>query len=220
MKVGTDGVLLGTWAPVENTRKVLDVGTGSGLIAIMLAQRNADAVVHGIDIDDDATRQAQKNIDASPFSDRIKVWTTPYENIESTLEPDTRYDLIVSNPPFYKEQTNCPDDKRNASRHVSALPTEVLVSVSSRLLTPDGTFCLIVPTDAVIDVIGECAIHKLYLFHRTDIYTTPRKQPKRTMLAFSASSNVSSQSDKLYLRDGSNNFSAEYKELTKEFYLG
>lgn len=219
MKVGTDGVLLGAWAPVNDAHNALDVGTGSGLIALMLAQRNSNIIVDGIDIDADATVQAQQNIASSSFANRIKVWTTPFEDIEDTLEPDKRYDLIVSNPPFYKEKTNCPDVKRNEARHVSSLPTDILVSTSARLLTPKGVFCLIVPTDVVIDIIGECALNKLYLCHRTDIYTTPRKQPKRTMLTFSYSNNTTSCFDKLYLRNDNNELSSEYKELTKEFYL-
>ncbi|MCR5312586.1 MAG: methyltransferase [Bacteroidaceae bacterium] len=215
MKVGTDGVLLGAWAKHENTKRILDIGTGSGLIAIMLAQRFVDASIEAIDIDPLSVSQAEKNIANTPFMDRIKVWEADF----TTMDNNEKYDLIVSNPPFYKEQTTCPDAKRDAARHTSSLPFERLIEQARMKLTENGRFCVIIPTSAVTDFIGTAARYKLYLCQRTDVYTTPRKQPKRTLLSFTTTSDTDSKFKKLYIRNVENEFSNEYKELGKDFYL-
>ncbi|MBR6198374.1 MAG: methyltransferase [Bacteroidaceae bacterium] len=218
MKVGTDGVILGAWADINSpvaSPRILDIGTGSGLIAIMLAQRFADAHIDAIDIDADAIAQTKENVSQSPFCNRIEAWQTDLADMEN--EP--RYDLIVSNPPFYQEDTSCPDAKRDTARHTTSLPFDTLLHKASTLLRDGGTFCVIIPTSAVTELIGSSAIHSLYLSDRTDIHTTIRKPAKRTLLAFTHNRNVNTHFDKLYLRDANNNISDEYKALTNDFYL-
>jgi len=214
MKVGTDGVLLGAWTPVEGARKALDIGTGSGLIALMLAQRNADLLIDAVDIDEAAIIQARQNIDASPFSSQVKA------EVCDILEMPTekKYDLIVSNPPFYQEQTSCPDKKRDTARHTASLPFDSLIAKAKELMEQEGTFSVIIPTSSVIDFIGSAAQHRLYLTRRTDIHTTPRKQPKRTLLSFQLKS-TDTIFEKLFMRDDTNAFSEQYKALTSDFYL-
>ena len=183
MKVGTDGVILGAWAdmnsPVASPR-ILDIGTGSGLIAIMLAQRFADAHIDAIDIDESAIIQTKENVANCPYAERIIAWKTDLAD----MEEEPRYDLIVSNPPFYQEDTSCPDAKRDTARHTTSLPFDTLLHKASTLLRDGGTFCVIVPTSAATGLIGSSALHSLYLSGRTDIHTTIRKPAKRTLLAF------------------------------------
>ena len=218
MKVGTDGVILGAWADLQSpaaSPRILDIGTGSGLIAIMLAQRFADARIDAIDIDADAITQTRENISLCPFNGRIEAWQTDLAD----MDDEPRYDLIVSNPPFYQEHTSCPDNQRDAARHTTSLPFDTLLHKASTLLRDGGTFCVIVPTSAATGLIGSSALHSLYLSRRTDIHTTVRKPAKRTLLAFTHDRNADTRFDKLYLRDAANAISAEYQALTHDFYL-
>lgn len=216
MKVGTDGVLLGSWATVSHASSALDIGTGTGLIALMLAQRNPNLLIDALDIDPDAVAQAQENIADSPFHDRIKVHLQDF-TLTSNLSTLT-YSLIISNPPFYTEHTSCPDDKRDTARHTSSLPISSLMSGAASLLAPEGHFSLIIPTSLVPEVISEGAQHGLLLSRRTDVVTTPNKQPKRTLLEFSKHQKETHH-DILHIRDAHNNYTEAYKNLTQDFYL-
>ena len=215
MKVGTDGVLLGAWASVDDARSALDVGTGTGLIALMLAQRNSRLRVVGVEIDEEAAQQAKENAAASPWPGRIKMVQADFRNIETG---DAHFDLIVSNPPFFTEQTGCPDTARHVARHVSALPTAVLMEKAGQMLNEEGRLSLIVPSSAATEVIGEAALQCLFLTRRTDVKTTPRKAAKRTLLEFSRKP-VPCEATTLTLRDADNQMNPEYRELTEGFYL-
>ena len=135
MKVGTDGCLLGAWAGVSGARRIADVGTGSGLVALMLAQRNTDARIDALDIDRDACLQAAENVSASPFAARIRVLRTDFRMYAAMAPP--AYDLIVSNPPYFDESLKCPDAGRRMARHSDTLPMGELLSVAAALLTDD-----------------------------------------------------------------------------------
>ncbi|MBQ9363307.1 MAG: methyltransferase [Bacteroidaceae bacterium] len=215
MKVGTDGVLLGAWANVEGSTTALDIGTGTGLIALMLAQRNAALSVTGIDIDSDAVKQAQENVQNSPWARRINI-----EQADFTLndEQNARYDLIVSNPPFHTEDTLNPDATRTAARHTCSLPFPVLIRKAATLLTAQGHLCLIVPTATAPEVVGEAAAQHLYLSKRTDVKTTPRKTAKRTLLEFTPNITQTVYSI-LTLQDEHQKRTGEYMALTQDFYL-
>lgn len=218
MKVGTDGVILGAWADMYSQKgspDILDIGTGSGLIAIMLAQRFAHAKIDAIDIDESAIIQTKENISNCPYDNRITAWQMDLAN----MEEDKKYDLIVSNPPFYQEDTSCPDTKRDSARHTSALPFDLLLSKASAMLKDDGTFCVILPTSSAGELIGLSALYNLYLAKRTNIHTTTRKPAKRTLLAFTHDRNNDSELHELFLRDENNDISNEYKALTNDFYL-
>lgn len=216
MKVGTDGVLLGAWTDVSDSRTCLDIGTGSGLIALMLAQRTTDMTIDAIDIDSECVSQAEKNITSTPFRDRINVRHTDFRETQD----EKRYDVIVSNPPFHKEDTGCPDDKRDKARHTTSLSFDELIKGAKDKLTDKGRFCVIIPADAATDFIGEAARHKLYLERRTDVKTTQRKLPKRVMLSFTRDASNQTQFSTLIIKDKNNEYSSDYRLLTKDFYLG
>ncbi len=219
MKVGTDAVLLGAWCDVENKKNALDIGTGTGILALMIAQRNASLNILGIDIDPSAIQQATANVTQSPFSHQITILQADITHTDiSDLGPSPLFDLIISNPPFYDEKVFCPNDQRNNARHTSSLDFDDLISKASSLLHHDGTFSVIIPTNAIQNFISICSIHNLYLHRRTDIFTTPTKMPKRTMLEFTKT-NQPTTNENLYMRNEDNSFSAEYIKLTKDFYL-
>lgn len=178
MKVGTDGVLLGAWTGLRTTdRRMLDIGTGTGLIALMLAQRAPGARITGIDIDD--VSQARENAAASPWGDRLYFEQTPVQ----TFRPAERYDLIVSNPPFYVDSLTCPDAGRTAARHTVHLSYEELVDSVVRLLAPGGRFAVVLPTPES-EHFRHLASARLLLTHLTRVRTTPRRSVRRVLMEF------------------------------------
>ena len=216
MKVGTDGVLLGAWAPVEavssqhSAFRILDVGTGSGLIARMLMQRCPEAEVEGIDIDKAAVEQACEN-GVCAFQAQLQNWK---------LEIGNYYDLIVSNPPYFQNSLKNPDAGRMTARHTDTLSYKDLMHHCARLLKEDGQLALILPADAETEVRGLAAAERLSLTHITRVYSKEGKPAKRVLLAFSNQLSVISPiEDTLVLEDEKGGRSAAYSELTKDFYL-
>ena len=207
MKLGTDGVLLGAWAP-KGTR-ILDVGTGSGLIARMLMQRCPSATVEGIDIDPAAVEQAQEN--------GVKAYCAKLQEWEGT------YNLIVSNPPYFQNSLKNPDKGRLTARHTDSLSYEELIHHSARLLAKDGQLALILPAEAETEVRGLAAAEKLSLTHITRVFSKESKPARRVLMAFQQLSIVhyplSIDEDTLVLEDEIGGRSAAYSELTKDFYL-
>lgn len=213
MKVGTDGVLLGAWGCVEG-RRILDIGTGTGLIALMAAQRNPEAKVWGIDIDEEAVFQAQENIAESPFCSRIECILQDV----LTFETEELFDAILCNPPFFTEDT-LPDDKSRAlARNNKNLPFPLLIKKVADLLADDGVFSLVVPSGLVQEIVGLCLENGLRLVRRCQVHTTAQKPPRRTLLAFSRQ-NLKCDEQVLCLIDKVGSRSAQYQELTKDFYL-
>lgn len=234
MKVGTDGVLLGAWAGKGlredgSPMAILDVGTGSGLIALMLAQRFEGSHVDAIDIHDDSVAQAACNAEASVFADRIHVCKQDFclmgedlnghdKNLKSLNKDFNRYDLIVSNPPFYIEDTLSGNSARDNARHTSSLPFEVLIGGASKLLSEDGLFAVIIPYSSSSAFVGSCALHGLYLLRRTDVRSTERKPFKRSLLEFGRHA-AAADASVLTLYSAGCQRSDEYAELTQDFYL-
>ena len=179
MKVGTDGVLLGAWAPVEGARRILDVGTGSGVIALQMAQRAPGARILAVEIDPEAARQAAANVAASPWADRIEVVCTDFARL-TTEEP---FDLIVSNPPYFVNSLQNPDAQRAKARHSDSLPYDLLLERAAELLAPSGRFALIFPVEPLGDVLEAAAKHGLALDHLMRVFTKPG-QCKRLMCSF------------------------------------
>ena len=230
MKVGTDGVLLGAWCPVDSRAssskssksfkgfKVLDVGTGSGLIALMLAQRIEGAQITTIDIDAGAVEQAKYNFSVSPWSDRLEC----YQQALQELEGEGIYDLIVSNPPYFQDSLKNPDSQRAMARHTDTLSYEELLKHSARLLTQEGILALVLPIEAEQQIIALAQIYGLYPTHITHVYPKPGKAAKRILIAFSPSPlayRLSPIAYSLTLESETAPRSEAYKELTKEFYL-
>ena len=214
MKVGTDGVLLGAWAPVEGKCEVLDVGTGTGLIALMLAQRNHEANIHAIDIDEGAIEQARINAEASPWKERISVELADY----SALDENRLYDLIVSNPPYFVNSLKCPDKQRNMARHTDRLPFDLLIRRTKSLLSSNGVFAVVIPVDAADEFIQSAQESGLYLQHETMVIPTVGASPKRALLSF-VKHPTDTVKDELLIELSRHVYSDDYISLTKEFYL-
>ena len=213
MKVGTDGVLLGAWGGVEG-RRILDIGTGTGLIALMAAQRNPEAKVWGVDIDEEAVFQARENIAESPFCSRIECILQDV----LAFETGELFDAILCNPPFFTEDT-LPDDKSRAlARNNKNLPFPLLINKVAELFADDGVFSLVVPSGLVQEIVGLCLENGLHLVRRCQVHTTAQKPPRRTLLAFSRQ-NLKCDEQVLCLMDKDGSRSPQYQELTKDFYL-
>ena len=229
MKVGTDGVLLGAWA--QGGRRVLDIGSGTGLISLMMAQRFPEAEVVGIDMDADACGQARENVMASPFRDRVEIECCRLQDFGETSEAaealetaeDLKsagvFDAIVSNPPFFVDSLKNPDSKRTMARHTDSLPFRDLFAGVKRLLSDDGIFSAIVPVEVVGQFVAESCILGFYLIRKCGVKTVVRKQPKRFMLSF-AKHRISPYEDCVEtMMDSHGNRSEWYRKITEEFYL-
>lgn len=214
MKVGTDGVLLGAWCSCQSAQRIADVGTGTGLIALMCAQRNSEAKIDAIEIDSAAATCARENVARSAWNDRIEV-------IESAIQQfstEERYDLIVSNPPYFSETLQSPDPSRATARHNCSLPHRDLIDAAKRLLTPDGRLSIILPADESRRFAMQAVVAGLHLRRRCDIATKKGAAPKRTMSEWSlATGEASIEELTLSAEDGSR--SEEYSRLTEDFYL-
>lgn len=215
MKVGTDGVLLGAWAEVKEARRILDIGTGSGLIALMAAQRSSAEVV-GVELHVPSVEQARENVAASPFAGRVEIVQADIRG----FAPAIPFDCILSNPPFYEEDLLPPDPARAGARHTHGLPFEQLISQAHRLLVPNGLFQVIIPTPARTRFVGLCALHGFSLLLATEVVTSPRKQPKRILLRFVRNlAPTQPVTNRLILTGSDGKRSAEYAALTRDFYL-
>lgn len=217
MKVGTDGVLLGAWAGIESCNRILDIGTGTGLIAMMLTQRSK-AVIDAIDIDAEACLQAQENAESSPFAERIKIRHSALSDFAQT---DTGlYDLIVSNPPYFVDSLKCPDQKRNTARHTDTLTLEDLLQDSRKLLAPQGRIALILPYD-LKERLADCIrTQNLFLSKETSVIPVPGAEPKRLLAELTAEPPVfPTFSSQLTIEIARHQYTDEYVSLTKDFYL-
>jgi len=213
MKVGTDGTLLGAWAMGGAT--VLDIGTGTGLLALMIAQRFPDAKVMGIDIDPEAVTQAMENVNASPFANRISIKEA---DVRTWDGGHAVYDVIVSNPPYFVDSLVCPDNRRTLARHAGTLSYGDLMAAVVRLLADDGEFSVVVPFDCKPRLESEAALAGLSKSRECAVKTTPRKQPRRYLMAFRKHPSVQECTEGIIeLSPGVR--SAWYEELTKDFYL-
>ena len=214
MKVGTDGVLLGAWGSVSGSR-ILDIGTGSGLIALMAAQRNPSARVVGIDVDEAAVSQAQENISRSPFQSRVVA----IEQDVLTYAPTATFDAILCNPPFFTEDTPPSGDSRILARWEQMLPFPLLVKRVRMLLSHDGDFSVILPSKSASDFISLCMASGLHLRRRCQVRTVMRKPPRRTLMSFTPCHVSATLDEEICLMDADGNRSQAYRALTNEFYL-
>lgn len=219
MKVGTDGVLLGAWTNIDNAARILDIGTGTGLIALMLAQRST-AKIDAVDIDKEAFIQAKENSKASPFAERIDVIHSSIEAF-AVSHPMISYDLIVSNPPYFISSLKSPDKQRTVARHTDSLSLNTLLEESCRLLNPEGRIALILPYDQEKTLLSLALSTGLRIIRTTTVYPTPESKPKRLLveLARTSSSHKTIEADSLTIEISRHQYTPEYKELTKAFYL-
>ncbi|MBO7115436.1 MAG: methyltransferase [Prevotella sp.] len=204
MKVGMDGVILGAWA--KGGQRILDVGTGTGLIALMMAQRYEDAVVTGIDIDEGAVTQARENITASPFKDRIQILH------EAVQQHKGVYDAIVSNPPYFVDSLKAPDHQRNTARHADNLSYAELMQAAYRLLSDGGELSVVVPFDYKKRMEDEATFVGFFPYRVLGVRTVSGKPAKRYLLSF-VKHPVEKDFQVITLDD------QDYKALTQDFYL-
>lgn len=214
MKVGTDGVLLGAWAAVKNIRTILDVGTGSGVIALMMAQRTGeDVTVDAVEIADDAA-QALENFEASPWKHRLRIFHTSLQR----YQPDTKYDLIITNPPYFINSLKPPGEHRTLARHGVTLSPADILDAADRMLTPAGRLSLILPPAEALAFEAEARRHDLYPLRQCLFRTRPHKPPKRRLMEFSHREGSTDLSE-IILYDFDGQPSAAYRALTQGFYL-
>ena len=216
MKVGTDGTLLGAWAKAsEGACSILDIGTGTGLIALMMAQRYPQAKVTAIDIDDGAVRQAKDNVSASPFANRINVIKADV----LLFKEEEKYDSIVCNPPFFEDSLTSPNPQRTEARHTVSLGYSQLMEAAFRLLKDDGRFSVIIPSDCRARLESEAHLRGFFFSRVCSVQTTPSKAPKRYMMELTKHPVNETDTTNGILESLPQARSDWYRELTKEFYI-
>jgi len=216
MKVGTDAVLLGTWTDLSNSKKILDVGTGSGVIALMLAQRS-EARITAIDIHSESIRDASENIRNSPWHNRLSVLHTSLQNYVKTSK--TQFDLIISNPPFFSNSLKSESENNKLSKHDKELTHEELLSGASKLLDSKGRFCVILPASEAENFKVLALIENLYCSKELEIIPKNNKKPNRLILEFTFIRPKKKSKTDLCIRNSDDSYTEQYIDLTKEFYL-
>lgn len=215
MKVGTDGVLLGAWTPLHpEPKRILDVGCGTGVIALMMAQRTSQTTITALDIDPDCVAETRENADRSPWGECIETRCVPVQEFEA--DP---FDLVVSNPPYFVDSLRSPDAGRTTARHTDSLRFEELIEASLRLLKPAGRLAVVLPVEE-----GErflrLASEYLWLERRLEVQTTPRRPVKRLLMLFSRRQPATGPLvERLVIQSGPEEFTPEYRTLTGDFYL-
>ena len=209
MKVGTDGTLLGAWA--RGGERILDIGTGTGLIALMMAQRFEKAIVDAIDIDVGACEQARRNAAESPFGDRINICNKSLQEF-ADQETNTRYDSIVSNPPYFVHSLKAPDERRSMARHAETLSYYDLMKCSANMLSENGEISVVIPFDCRKHLEEAAILSGLFPSRICAVKTKPEKAPKRYLLAFTKRP-VTVVLEELVIG------SDQYVEMMKDFYL-
>lgn len=218
MKIGTDGVLLGAWTPIDNNPyRILDIGTGTGIIALMLAQRSSAQQIDALEIDEQAFEQAVNNFENSPWTDRLFCFHAGLD--EFVEEPEDEYDLIVCNPPFYIENYKTNNEQRDLARFQDAMPFEELIEAADLLLSEYGIFSIIIPFKEEEKFLALAKEYELFPLKITRVKGTPTTEIKRSLLAFSRNKNAVVEIDELIIENSRHIYTPEYIALTKDFYL-
>ncbi|MDO7137820.1 tRNA1(Val) (adenine(37)-N6)-methyltransferase [Algibacter lectus] len=217
MKIGTDAVLLGAWASLEkNPFAILDIGAGTGVLGLMLAQRSYAEVIDAIEIDDDAYEQCVDNFEQSPWADRLFCYHASLE--EFAEEIDDEYDLIICNPPFYAEDYKTENESRDLARFQDAMPFNHLLESVSFLLAPEGSFNVIIPFNEEEKFIKLANNFLLFPNRICRIKGNPETEVKRSMLAFSFRESETTTTE-LIIETERHQYTQDYINLTKDFYL-
>ena len=219
MKVGTDGVLLGAWATLENNPySILDIGSGTGLIALMLAQRSYAEQIDALEIDENAYEQCVENFENSNWGDRLFCYHASFQEFVEEMYEEEQYDLIISNPPFYTTHYKSENEQRDLARFEDALPFEHLLQGSSLLLSEEGIFCVIIPFQEEEKFISIANHFELFPSKITRVKGTPSTEVKRSLIAFSKKQ-IEAKTDELVIETARHQYTEEYKNLTQDFYL-
>jgi len=217
MKIGTDGVLLGAWAPIDKTaNSILDIGTGTGVIALMMAQRSNAEIVDAIEIDSDAYEQAVDNFEVSSWGDRLFCYHASFQEFFQEIED--QYDLLISNPPFYTEDYKTSNQQRDMARFQDALPLEHLFVGVSKLLSDQGKFALILPFKEEQKSIEIGKLVHLFPQKITRVKGNTTSKIKRSLLLFGCDE-IECEVDELIIENSRHDYTQEYISLTKDFYI-
>ncbi len=216
MKIGTDGLLLGALAPVRNNQaKVLDIGTGTGVVALMVAQRLPEAQIDAIEINSEATAEARHNFSNSPFFDRLNLFETDFLKWNNS---STEYDLIVSNPPYYINSLKSPESARNAARNQESLPMDRLFERASGMLSHDGEITVILPSELAAEAEYLSMLAGLRLRNTIDVITREGRIPRRCILTFARNSAPVTKTA-FTIRDSSGQYTLQYKNALNDFLI-
>lgn len=215
MKVGTDGILLGAWATLEGAETALDIGTGTGLIALMLKQRAPSLAITAVEIDNDAFLQAKENISASPWTG-LNVWQGDIKEFQA----NTAFDLIVSNPPFFNDSLKGDNTQRMTARHTDALSFDSLCAKAASLLSEKGWFCVVLPTTELSRFESAANNANLTVIKKLWVFTSKKKAAKRVLLCLSHNDELQTLvEENLVIHDEGGEYSTAYKQLCRDFYL-
>lgn len=216
MRIGTDAVLLGRWVETFPDDAVLDIGTGCGILPLMLAQKGV-AMADAVDLDAQSVAEAQENFHASQWRDRLRAYCTDVKS----YQPDCRYDLIVSNPPFFINSFKCDAARKNMARHTdNSLSFADLCKVSRDLLKPQGRLALVLPMTESAAFLKEAESQGLFLHKKMEIIPVEGKEPNRVNLEMRKTPAETIHTESFMIRDVSNRFTSQYNDFLKDFYLG
>lgn len=218
MKIGTDAVLLGAWCPIDNNPKsILDVGAGTGILALMLAQRTNADQIDALEIDEEAYEQCVENFENSPWADKLFCYHAALD--EFVDDPEDEYDLIISNPPFYSEDFKTTDEQRDLARFQDAMPFEDLIEAADLLLSENGTFAVVIPYKEEERFIDLCAEYELYAVKATRVKGSHKTPIVRSLLAFRRYELSVLTADELVIEINRHEYTDDYINLTQDFYL-
>ncbi|MDR5589311.1 tRNA1(Val) (adenine(37)-N6)-methyltransferase [Christiangramia sp. SM2212] len=219
MKIGTDGVLLGTWSSLDHQpESILDIGTGTGLIALMMAQRSDAELVDAIEIEENAYEQSVENFEKSDWGDRLFCYHAGFDEFVDEMQDEEKYDLIISNPPFYSENYKTGDENRDQARFADALPLSELIPGASLLLSENGHFDIIIPYAEEKKAIELAEKNNLFPIRITRVKGTESSPIKRSLISF-GSTREKLIIDELILEISRHNYTEEFKNLVRDFYL-
>lgn len=217
MKVGMDGVLIGAWADVSSAGSILDVGAGTGLIALMAAQRRPGASVEAIEIDSEAYEECLCNVKQSPWPDRVKVTLSSFQEfVESSGQ---RYDLIISNPPYFTNGLKAPKSSRSQARHDDSLPLEELIAGIARLLSPHGKAALILPVENLSELKKRVSMNGLFFSRICHVKPNPQKPVFRVMVEITSNECLCREEELMIEYEKHFDYTPQYRALTRDFYL-
>jgi len=217
MKVGMDGVLLGAWADISGAERILDIGTGTGLIALMMAQKTSLAKIDAIEIDPEAFDEAVQNCKQAPWNNRIQLELCSFQ--EFSERTSMKYDLIVSNPPFFSNGVKAPLENRAQARHSDSLPLDVLISGAAGLLRENGRITLVLPVESIQEIEQLAVSNRLYVSRLCRIKPNPQKPDFRILIELTNTKCATQEESLMIEFEKHHDYTPEYKELTRDFYL-
>lgn len=216
MKINTDGVLLGALAEADRPQTILDIGTGTGVIALMLAQRFVNAKIDAVEIDQSAAETAGQNFQNSPFAERLNIYPSGFAEFFDRYS-DKEYDLIVSNPPFYINSLKSPEAKRELAKHADHNFFDDMILSASKHLTDKGIICLILPLDTVALVKGIVFKNRLFLKKTTSVFSYQDSEPHRQIVVLSSGADKTTD-DRFIIFESPKIYTEQYREILKDFF--